>query len=292
MVAGQKYSPDAPTTAAAADESLCIAVPQPSVKYTVSQSSLGWKGRAEEGEDPDTWYDAEGQRSGPPQNYWRQSMDERIHRRCMEAVGAIIDGGDDGDLSAEDALRALEVRMSIKKPMSNRKLLGRWAPIVIDGVVVAQGAMPASEEYCTTPGAGYVINAPILEIVRTDGRKTFEHRYGVLDSHMEEGESLTIYATAALCVSGSEGAAADAHPLARSKAVFQASAGNNERRFLPLEASAGTPGVASTPRGEAGEAGLYIGGVTFLNDYLLVAREADGALHELYLRLDGLQVDT
>ena len=83
MIAGKRPSPVTSLPAIGdydAPFELAIVVSQPSVKYPVQQSSLGWKGRAEEGEDPDAWYDAEGKRNGPPLNYWRQSMDERIHR--------------------------------------------------------------------------------------------------------------------------------------------------------------------------------------------------------------------
>ena len=150
MVAGKATSPSVLSSTDEDDDSafkLAIAVPQPGVKYTVPQSLLGWKGRAEEGEDPDAWYDARGRRKGPPLNYWRQSMDERIHGQCMDAIQEIIDEADDHDGTPRpmlDALlRGLEGRMSIVKPMCNRKLLGRWAPIVLDGIVVARTAPEA-----------------------------------------------------------------------------------------------------------------------------------------------------
>ena len=49
----------------------------PPCAYTVPVQNLGWRGRAERGEDPAKWYDAEGERKGPPMNYWRQAADER-----------------------------------------------------------------------------------------------------------------------------------------------------------------------------------------------------------------------
>ena len=178
-------------------------------------------------------------------------------------------------------LRGLEGRMSIMKPMCNRKLLGRWAPIVLDGIVVARTAPEADGRV----GArrGYVVSAPIVEIARSHGRKIVEHRYGQMDAHLEDGESLTIRATTALGASGVEAAVQRANSTA---ACFRASAVSNERRLLTLEASEGLPGVASVQSGGAGEVGLYIGGVTLLSDYLLVAREAGGALREVYMRVD------
>ena len=45
-------------------------VERPSVVYTVPLSRRGWRGRSDVGEDPGKWYDAEGERNGPPPNYW------------------------------------------------------------------------------------------------------------------------------------------------------------------------------------------------------------------------------
>ena len=287
MVAGKATSPSVLSSTDEDDDSafkLAIAVPQPGVKYTIPQSLLGWKGRAEEGEDPDAWYDARGRRKGPPLNYWRQSMDERIHGQCMDAIQEIIDEADDHDGTPRpmlDALlRGLEGRMSIVKPMCNRKLLGRWAPIVLDGIVVARTA-PEADSRVGARG-GYVVSAPIVEIARSHGRKIVEHRYGQMDAHLEDGESLTIRATTALGASDVEAAVLRAN----STACFRASAVSNERRLLTLEASERLPGVASVQSGDVGEVCLYIGGVTLLSDYLLVAREAGGALREVYMRVD------
>lgn len=239
---------------------LAIAIPRPRVKYTVPMSARGWKGRIEEGEDPAAWYDAEGRRKGPPANYWRQSMDERTHSKCLAAVDALV-GGDGGSAGAldEDALRALEVRMSIQNPMRNRKLLGRWAPIVVDGEVVARAA--CSLEGRGAPAGGYECSAPTLEVFRLSGPKTIEHRYGVIDVHMEEGERIAIVANDN-----------DKAAPARSSAVFEATQ-LNARRLLPWEASSDA------------EDGVYVGGVTLLNDYLLVARDSESSLREVYLRI-------
>ena len=44
-------------------------------------------------EDPKSWYDAEGKRNGPPANYWRQAMDERLHRNCVQTLLDAVGSG-------------------------------------------------------------------------------------------------------------------------------------------------------------------------------------------------------
>ena len=71
----------------------------PPCAYTVKVQNLGWRGRAERGEDTAKWYDSEGERKGPPMNYWRQAADERYHAQSLAAVDAMARGAAD----AEDA---------------------------------------------------------------------------------------------------------------------------------------------------------------------------------------------
>lgn len=266
-------SPQPPTSTRPAD----ITVQRPRVRYTVPQSALGWKGRPELGEDPTLWYDDEGERKGPPLNYWRQSMDERLHGRCFDAVDAVLEsssgsgvslGEVDGEVDSEDGLRALEYRMSITRPMRNRKLLGRWAPIVVDGAVVAKAAEAAetsqSREYVAGQGPAYLV-PEMWDIAREGGRKTVAHRYGEQDMHLEEGEIMR------LTVSSSP-EASDEQVLS---ATVEATA-SKERFTLDLAAE-----------GEGSKATVYVGGVSFLNEYLLVARDAEGALSELFVRVDA-----
>ena len=47
----------------------------------------------------------------------------------------------------DDTLIQLERRMSLKRPLRNRKLLGRWAVLVVNGVRVAAPAVEESEAY-------------------------------------------------------------------------------------------------------------------------------------------------
>merc|ERR1712060_504063 len=97
----------------------------PSIRYAVPSLVPGWRGRPEHGEDPSRWYDADGVRNGPPRNYWRQSLDERLYRDDMSLLEAILHGeGDEvNNLMAELQMRGKKIR----QPSLNRKLLGRWA---------------------------------------------------------------------------------------------------------------------------------------------------------------------
>ena len=245
---------EAATTEAAATE---VAV-RPIVKYTVPQSPRGWRGRGEEfDEDPKSWYDAEGKRNGPPPNYWRQAMDERLHGEAMEAIDELLDGGVDSSSSGdantasleEAKLAPLEERMSLSRPLRNRKLLGRWAVLVADGIRVAS---------CATAGGDVTVLA-MVEVERAGERRTMTHRYGVFDEHMEEGELLSFTLAPAAV-----GSSASASTPARE---------DNSRLALPLE-------LACT----GGQ--LHCGGVSLLNDYLLVARGPSGELREVFMRVD------
>ena len=220
---------------------------KPAVKYTIPQMNLGWRGRPEFGEDPKSWYDAEGKRNGPPMNYWRQAMDERVHRNSMAALDAMVAGQRD-----DEGLRALERRMSLKNPLRNRKLLGSWAVLVANGEVIAA---PAAD--------GFAVRC-VLRVQRAGERRTMTHRYGVFDEHMDEGEELALE----LCAANAPDA--DDTPVAQMCATQV-----NERRALaPLT----LPGD-----GDA----LHIGGVSLMNDYMYIARAPDGALREVFMRIDA-----
>ena len=214
----------------------------PSCAYTVKIQNLGWRGRTEQGEDPKRWYDAEGERKGPPMNYWRQAADERYHSKSLAAIDAVARGADD----AEEQLAALEQKMGIAKPLLCRKLLGRWAPVLVGGerlAAVTEGALrvPAT-----------------LEIRRSGERRTMENRYGTFDAHLDDVEELRL----ALEQPGGEGA----------EASLRVSASMEARSEVSLE------GPASALLGTLG-----IGRITFLGDYLWVQRDADGVLMDVWM---------
>lgn len=217
----------------------------PLVRYTVPIQNLGWRGRPERGEDPKRWYDSEGVRNGPPQNYWRQAADERFHAKNLAAVDAVARGGD----GAEALMAELENRMPILKPQQCRKLLGRWAPVLVGGKRLGE----------PLEGGGALQVPLTMEVRRPGDRKTMENRYGTFDAHMEDGEELTVTLEA-----GDE----------RAEASLRASA-DNSRRDVAFPSSAVLPT-------------LGIGRVTFLSDYMLAQRDEDGVLLDVWVRVvDG-----
>lgn len=100
----------------------------PAIRYTVRTQNIGWRGRGCDGEDASKWYDREGERQGPPLNFWRQAADERLYEANMAVVRAAVGGG-----NLAEAVEELERRMSIRLPCLNRKLLGTWAVLSSGG---------------------------------------------------------------------------------------------------------------------------------------------------------------
>ena len=102
-----------------------------------------------------------------------------------------------------------------------------------------------------------------MTIARSGERKTFEHRYGVFDEHMDEGEGLTV----TLELTDADGA--------------------SEEYAAPLEASGentrvAVGGLPQLPNGEM----LFVGNIVYLNEYMLVGRDESGHLTELFMRVD------
>lgn len=243
-----------------------LLVARPAVRYTVPQSARGWRGRAEMGEDPSRWYDAEGGRNGPPANYWRQAMDERLHRTVMVVLDELVECG--GSVADEGSLPDMERRMGVKSPLTNRKLLRRWALVLSDGRAVATLAESPSQ-----------LRVPaILEIRRAGARKTVMHRYGEMDAHLEEGEALELKVTAAR----PNGATPSA--VARLAAGSLACAPGSFTAAVAADAD-----EVAAMLGELGgeEALPFRGKVTLMNDYLLVTRDSkSGRVLDCFMLLD------
>lgn len=228
--------------ASVAQEMSGCTVHLPAVRYTVPIQNLGWKGRPERGEDPKLWYDAEGVRKGPPMNYWRQAADERFHRKNLAAVDAVARG----DEGAEALVAELENRMPILRPQQCRKLLGRWAPVLVNGARLGE---PLE--------SGGALQVPLtMEVRRSGERQTMTNRYGTFDAHMEDGEELTLALEA-----GDE----------RAEASMLAST-ENSRKEIAFPSSSVLPA-------------LGIGRVTFLSDYMLAQRDDEGKLVDVWVRV-------
>jgi len=228
----------------------------PGVQYTVPSQVIGWKGRPGFGEDPAIWYDVVGARNGPPPNYWRQNADERYYKETMEAVAAAV-----GPSPGDEKLLALELRMGIKNPLRNRKLLGEWLPLIVRGHRV--GSIWGDYEGVATP--------VVVTIRRVGERKTREHTYGTLDLPMEDGEPLLMSVRSL--------AEPTKPPM---EGVFSARSGGGLQRVVfdvPND---------STLDWMLHSAGVMdFGDVSLLSDYLLVRRSPSGELLDLYLRRDA-----
>ena len=240
---GSAAEAEATMAGSAAEAEATMAVPRPPVRYTVTSQNVGWRGREEEGEDPALWYDADGVRNGPPANYWRQAMDERAHRADMDVVDALLSASP----LAADAVVAREAKRTMQSPQLNRKMLGRWAPVVLRGEPVA------------TAGAGGDLTVPLVLEVRRDGPPVqFTDRHGTHDAHLEEGEALQIAISSGGAVS--------------SRAARAGEGGEGEELCTVAPVAGGEGGG----EGEGRRLPLTLGRVTFLSDYLLLQRAGDG----------------
>ena len=156
---------------------LRFSVTRPAIHFTVPGYKVGW--RDEDG----NWFDEDGKRNGPPQNYWRQMSDQREYNRDMEAVTSVMT-----EFNVEEAVRTLEYRLSTRKPSLSRKLLGFWAPLLLGGERVALNDMPANDD-------GSIEVPYKINIFRTNGPKFAPKTYyGLFYAKLEVGEELTIEA--------------------------------------------------------------------------------------------------
>ena len=200
----------------------------PSISYTVPNPNLGWK--AADG----TWHDANGPRSGPPMNYWRQSSDERQYNAEMSFAVSALSGSPDFGLLP---------RSTINRPLLNRKLLTTWSPLILSGSVVSSPspAVPASPGPTPTcsPRISYV--APFtMKLSRPHGRVLGpKNHYGQFDAHLSPGEVVRVsFLGLPSCAGGAE---------------FEAGVENGVSEVGVFE------GVK-----------VKMGGITYLSDYLMV----------------------
>eukprot|EP00588_Corethron_pennatum_P022459 CAMPEP_0194326800 /NCGR_PEP_ID=MMETSP0171-20130528/38416_1 /TAXON_ID=218684 /ORGANISM="Corethron pennatum, Strain L29A3" /LENGTH=287 /DNA_ID=CAMNT_0039086529 /DNA_START=95 /DNA_END=958 /DNA_ORIENTATION=+ len=152
-------------------------ITRPEMHWTVPIQKIGWQ------DEDGNWFDKDGPRLGPPQNYWRQSMDERLYDQDMELVNNVLINL--GDVKA--TILNLEKKNSARKPCRHRNLLGKWAPILRCGQKVV----------CENKGSadfGAPIDVPLtIDIFRTAGRKLAPKIvYGTFDAPLGEREEITI----------------------------------------------------------------------------------------------------
>ncbi len=223
---------------ATASPSRSSSIKRPAIHWTVPGYKVGW--RDEDG----NWFDVDGPRNGPPQNYWRQMSDEREYNRDMEALASVLN-----EINMEERVCALEKRLGTRKPSLSRKLLGSWAPILQGGKKVALNDKPADDE-------GSIEVPYKMSISRTDGpRFAAKNHYGIFYAKLEVGERLTIETSNnSLCKVITVDDTNDPNPLG----------------YVELGAS---------------EHLLFTGGISYVSDYLLIQRNAEGAL-DIWVRCD------
>lgn len=233
--------------------------PRPSIRYAIPSLVPGWRGRPENGEDPSCWYDAEGLRNGPPRNYWRQSLDERLYREDMSLVEAIL--RDETDEANELIVELQKRGKKVRTPSLNRKLLGRWAPLMCKGAAVATSA---TEQKISSPST--------LDIRRAAGSKLISDRLGEREEHLAEGERLLLTQR---WIDDAAGATID---------TWEAEASADNQRQPPLSSSTN----GSERSSEQMPAAMFLTTITYLSEYLLLQCDEDGAI-DVWMRVPQLE---
>ncbi len=249
-----------------------ITVPFPVIHWTVPNYKVGYR------DDDGNWYDVDGPRNGPPQNYWRQMADEREYDRDINALINVL-----SEFDVQSNIQSLEKRRSTRKPSLSRKILGTWAPIIMNGSNVSFRSdmnQPLNDEKLRVVDVPYLI-----EISRSDGRRLGpKNHYGVFDLKLEHGENLTVK-----LVSSDERMDLDAE----FHAVVDEENRVNVLGVIP------TPSTSTVEEQQQDEemndvvdsivntqsTPLSIGSVTYITDYVMVQRNEDGAI-DFWLRAD------
>jgi len=217
-----------------------VSMSKPVIHWTVPGFKVGWR------DDEGNWFDEDGPRNGPPLNYWRQNADEREYNQAMGVADAVL-----SEYDIESEVKRLEKRSSVRKPSLSRKMLGRWAPLLLSSRRIAYNDKPSDD--------GGDVGVPfVIEISRSDGRRFGPgNHYGTFDLPLENGEELSISTTG-----GCE------HDNNNVSAKIIADEANE-----PVDL------------GTVGQAQLQFGGITYVSDYVMIQRRPDGAI-DFFLRAD------
>merc|ERR1712127_484595 len=164
----------------------------------------------------------------------------------MDVVDAVL-----AEYDVRAAVEGLEGRCSARRPSLSRKVLGRWAPLLISGRRIAYNDKPSDD--------GGEIEVPfVVDISRSSGRKFGpKNHYGIFDLKLSNGEELAISATAG---------------------------GNGCEEMISVEVEADEANAPAS-LGAVGETELQFGGVTYISDYVLIQRRSDDTI-DFYLRAD------
>jgi len=225
---------------------------RPEIHWTVPGYKIGWQDK--EGK----WFDEDGPRKGPPQNYWRQSVDQGDYNRDMEAVTQLLSP----DCNVEALVKNLMNSRSTRKPSLNRKVLGSWAPILFNGKCLA--SISASKD---TTNATVVVeenNTPIevpyqIQISRKNGRRFApKNHYGTFDKRLESGEDISI-----------------------STSTKYGDTGFIVTVFADEDNTSRIVGMIGTRN----RVPLHFGGIVYITDYVMLQRNDDGE-YDFWLRVD------
>lgn len=171
-----------------------IPVSRPPIQWTVSKQKIGWRD-----EVTGQWWDEDGPRAGVPQNYWRQSMDEREWQTDFDVIETVLQHYS-RDNAGSQMVSELKVSNKMRNPQANRLLLGSWAPLVQNGLLVAKVStpLPTTEQRSRTTleksreeveyDVPYILSMARRGGVRSLGKTS---AYGTFDAHLTEGEFIT-----------------------------------------------------------------------------------------------------
>jgi len=154
-----------------------LTVPLPKIRYTVPSMKLGWQDEA------GIWWDEDGKRNGPPQNYWRQRADEQAYEKDMKLIQDALDF----------TLDISTLKSPVRFPMTNNKLLGDWAPIVQNGNKIAEEVFTVDENDSSSANLSAVKVSNTITIARDGPRKLGATiGYGTFDAHLTVGEQMVV----------------------------------------------------------------------------------------------------
>ena len=154
-----------------------LTIPLPTIRYTVPSMKLGWQ------DDDGVWWDEDGKRNGPPQNYWRQRSDERAYEKDMKLLQDLLDS----------SLDVSTLQSPVRFPLTNNKLLGIWAPIVQNGNKIAEEVFAVDENDVSLTNLSAIKVPNTVSIGRDGPRKLGATTgYGTFDAHLTVGEKMVV----------------------------------------------------------------------------------------------------
>jgi hypothetical protein len=160
----------------------------------------------------------------------------------------------------------MERRMSVQRPLLNKKLFGTWAPVMLGGELVASLVAAGSPKSlsCVVTSNELLQTPATLTVKRAGARVTKTNGYGTTDAHLVPGEQVRLSLTRqGEIVSESVIPAVEANE--RSEVQWQRTTDDGEPAL---------PGP------------LQLGCVSLLDGYLLIQRDGTGRLADVWLRCD------